>query len=189
MAKLRQSPSKFLFRSDKIKQRLNQDPNMSEEKIKDQIETYEKVYNRYEQNKMTEEKSDNFKNNNLEYDLRTTDWIVEKAKAKESYAQNIYAALCNNSFQKQELWPILKTETWSCSWRYAGGIVADMLEDGDYLDWYCTGIREVYQDPEDTNEKQPPIHRGYVSEGIITEEIREDFLKIGWQVFDKEDEE
>jgi hypothetical protein len=46
-----------------------------------------------------------------------------------------------------------------------------------------------YQDPEDTNEKQPPIHRGYVSEGIITEEIREDFLKIGWQVFDKEDEE
>ena len=189
MAKLRQSPSKFLFRLDKIKQRLNQDPNMSEEKIKDQIESYEKVYNSYEQNKMTEEKSDNFKKNNLEYDLRTTDWIVEKAKAKESYAQNIYAALCNNSFQKQELWPILKTETWSCSWRYAGGIVADMLEDGDYLDWYCSGIREVYQDPEDTNEKQPPIHRGYVSEGIITEEIREDLLKIGWQVFDKEDEE
>ena len=39
MAKLRQSPSKFLFRLDKIKQRLNQDPNMSEEKIKDQIES------------------------------------------------------------------------------------------------------------------------------------------------------
>jgi len=59
--------------------------------------------------------------NNLEYDLRSTDWILEKVRADETYSQNLYAALCNNEFQKLDVIPILKEEKWSCSWRYAGG--------------------------------------------------------------------
>ena len=78
--------------------------------------------------------------NNLEYDLRSTKWICDKAKASESYAQNIYAAMCNQSWQRNDVWPLLKGETYSCSWRYAGGIIADMREEGDYMDWYCSGM-------------------------------------------------
>lgn len=110
--------------------------------------------------------------NNLEWDLRTTDWILEKARARDSYAQNIYAALCNNGFTKLDVMPILKEEEWSCSWRYAGGIVAHMQKKGDYIDWYCSGIRD-YDAP-------TPISNGYVPEGKITNEIREDFKRLGW---------
>jgi hypothetical protein len=42
---------------------------------------------------------------NLEYDLVTTDWILAKARASEAYAQNLYAAMCNNDFQRNDVWP------------------------------------------------------------------------------------
>lgn len=106
--------------------------------------------------------------NDLEYDLRSTDWIVAKARASESYAQNIYAALCNMQWQKIDVWPVLKDEHWSCSWRSAGGIVADLRGEGDYIDWYCSGMA----DKDDT---------GFVPEGAVTDEIREDFQRLGWQ--------
>ena len=119
------------------------------------------------------EANEEWKKNNLEYDLRSTKWICDKAKASEAYAQNIYAALCNQDWQKNEVWPLLKGETYSCSWRYAGGIVADMREQGDYIDWYCSGIRG-----EQGIDYEPPLT--FVSEGTVTEEIREDFFKLGW---------
>jgi hypothetical protein len=111
---------------------------------------------------------------NLEHDLMQCDWIVAKAKANKSYAQNIYAALCNMDWQKREMWPILKEETWGCSWRYAGGLVARLLEEGDYLDWYCSGIRDEGE--------------GYAPEGRVSDEIEEDFLKLGWVPIPLEDE-
>lgn len=108
--------------------------------------------------------------NNLEYDLLTTDWILEKVRNNETYAQNLYAAMCNTDFVKNELWPVIQDKRWSCSWRYAGGIIADMRQEGDYIDWYCSGIGS------DT--------MGYVGEGCVTEEVRKDFLKLGWIVFE-----
>ena len=115
--------------------------------------------------------------NNLEYDLRSTKWICDKAKASESYAQNIYAALCNQDWQKNDVWPLLKGETYSCSWRYAGGIVADMIEQGDYIDWYCSGIRGGDEPDVYNNTKLPG---NFVSEGAGTDENCEDFFKLGW---------
>jgi len=109
--------------------------------------------------------------NSMEYDLVTTDWILEKVRASEDYAQNLYAAICNNEFQKLEVLPILKGQTWSASWRYAGGIVADMRQEGDYIDWYCSGIRSPDVDP-----------KGYVPESVVTEEIENDLKKLGWLV-------
>lgn len=107
--------------------------------------------------------------NNLEYDLLTTDWILEKVRNSKTYSQNLYAAMCNTDFVKNDVWPRLQDQRWSCSWRYAGGIIADMRESGDYIDWYCTGIGDKKE---------------YVGEGHVTDEIREDLLKLGWIVID-----
>lgn len=126
--------------------------------------------------------------NNLEYDLLTTDWILEKVRNSESYAQNLYASMCNNDFIKNDVWPILQEETWGCSWRYAGGIIADMRQEGDYIDWYCSGIRDTYhnddpiQDLSDEQLKRLEIAKRFVAESVVTDEIRDDLLKLGWIV-------
>jgi hypothetical protein len=118
--------------------------------------------------------------NSMEYDLLTTPWILEKVRSSDSYAQNLYAAMCNMQFVRKEMFPFLRQDPdkdlWSASWRYAGGIIADMRQQGDYIDWYCSGIRnDGYQDDLDT------ITPGqYVSEGVITEEIEADLLRLGW---------
>ena len=135
-----------------------------------------------------------WKKNNLEYDLRSTEWICDKAKAREEYAQNIYAALCNQDWQRNAVWPLLKGQTWSCSWRYAGGIVADMCETGDYMDYYCSGIRggAATDDAELTNEQRARIEwydKHFVGEGHVTDEIREDFFKLGWIPVENNDNE
>jgi hypothetical protein len=126
---------------------------------------------------------------NLEYDLVTTEWIIEKVKADKIYAQHIYAALCNNYFQKNEVWPILSGKEWRCSWRHAGKIVANIREEGDYMDWYCSGIQtdeliddEVFQNLDDHQKREFFETNAYVAESIVTEEIREDLFKLGWIV-------
>lgn len=124
--------------------------------------------------------------NNMEWDLVTTDWILEKVRGDDVYAQHLYAAMCNNDFQKLDTMPILKNETWSCSWRYAGGIVADMQQKGDYINWYCSGIKDRgYDDVDLSHLTQEQIESqkkldAYVGEGCITEEIRADLQRLGW---------
>ena len=130
---------------------------------------------------------------NMEYDLRSTQWIVDKVKTNEVYAQHLYASMCNNDFTKNDVWPILTEKRWSCSWRHAGGIIADMQEKGDYIDWYCSGIRDakILDDDEYqalTKEQQETYIQGkkYVPESCVTDEIREDLLKLGWIVVEDE---
>jgi hypothetical protein len=150
----------------------------------------ERMINDHSAQRETDER---WRENNLEYDLRSTKWICDKAKAREEYAQNLYAALCNNDFQKLEVWPLLKGETYSCSWRYAGGIIADMLETGDYIDWYCSGIRggAVLDAAELTDEQRAKIEwydKHFVGESVVTDEICEDLKKLGWKVIEEEDD-
>ena len=129
---------------------------------------------------------------NMEYDLRSTQWIIDKVKSSEVYAQNLYAAMCNNDFTKNDVWPILTDKRWSRSWRSAGGIIADMQEKGDYIDWYCSGIRDskILDDDEFqalTKEQQEHYiqSKKFVPESVVTDEIREDLLKLGWIVIDE----
>jgi hypothetical protein len=110
---------------------------------------------------------------NLEEDIRACAWMLKKVQDRETYAQNLYAAMCNNVFQRNEVWPRLKDEYWSCSWRAAGGIVADLRGQGDYIDWYCSGIMGVGEDDS---------FMDYVSESTVTDEIRQDLFAIGWTV-------
>jgi hypothetical protein len=115
---------------------------------------------------------------NLEKDLMNSTYIREKCM-DDTYAQNLYAALCNNEFTKNDIIPILREETWGCSWRYAGGVVAALRNEGDYIDWYCSGIRTMSVDDEIHNEWDM---KGFVPEGVVTEEIRNDLLHISWLV-------
>ncbi len=120
---------------------------------------------------------------NLERDLKSTSWLVDKVRGSKRYAQNLYAALCNNDFVKNDVWPILKNESWGCTWRYAGGIVSDIQEGDGYLDWYCSGMGSGLGNGDETGEL------GYVPEGYIADEIREDLLAIGWLILNEEEEE
>ena len=128
--------------------------------------------------------------NNMEYDLVTTDWILAKTRASKAYAQNLYAAFCNNDFQRNDVWPRISDQKWHCSWRYAGGIIADMRQEGDYIDWYCSGINngDWQRTPEEVAAMTPAqaehyheLER-YVSESVVTDEIREDLFRLGWLV-------
>ena len=110
---------------------------------------------------------------NLEKDIRACEWMLKKVVDNETYAQNLYAAMCNNVFQPNQVWPRLRDEYWSCSWRSAGGIVAELRGQGDYIDWYCSGIFGV---------GDADSFQGYVSESTVTDEIRQDLFAIGWTV-------
>jgi hypothetical protein len=92
----------------------------------------------------------------LEKDLKRSYWILKKVKNKK-YAQELYAALCNMQWQKLEVIPILKEELWHCSWRYSGGLVAELQGYGDYMNWYCSG-----------------------NEGKVSKRIASDLKQLGW---------
>ena len=111
---------------------------------------------------------------NLERDVRSTDWIVTKIRQHEIYAQNFYAALCNNQYQPKDVWGILKNINWDCSWRYAAGLIAEIREDESYIDWYCSGTGFAGTD-----------FAGFVEESYVTVEIETDLNNIGWILLQK----
>jgi hypothetical protein len=163
------SPERHTFQLDNAKKRAKEDG-------KKVAEAYVRMWMTAKEQDEANLVDPEWQHNNLEYDLRSTEWILAKARASDSYAQNIYAALCNMRWQRLDAFPILKDEYWSCSWRSAGGIVADMLEKGDYIDWYCSGIGNS-DDGYGLSHKQAD---GYVSEGEVTDEILADFTALGW---------
>jgi hypothetical protein len=145
------------------------------------------MYDKWKNDELELEADPEWATYNMEYDLRNTDWILEKARESKVYAQNLYAAMCNQDFIKNDIWPLLQDNRWWCSWRHAGGVVANMRQEGDYIDWYCSGIREVSaMDPLEFNDltyDQQIAYKealAYVPEGIVTDEIRDDLFKLGW---------
>ena len=111
----------------------------------------------------------------MELDMMLTPWLIERVKTSQRYAQNLYAAMCNRSWQEHAVWPLLQGETWSCSWRYAGGIVARLRGEGGYMDWYCSGIRDA----------EDHAREGTVTEGVVTPEIEKDLAALGWRPVDE----
>lgn len=108
---------------------------------------------------------------NLEKELIDTDWVLYKCTINNVYCQNLYAALCDNIFIKNDC-------EWFTSWRNAGTIVSNLIKyderhftdsnaTGDYLDWYCSGA-------------SAGSIPGYVDEGFVTSEISNDLLNLGW---------
>jgi hypothetical protein len=118
---------------------------------------------------------------NMYEDMKSASWLVDKARRYQYYAQNLYAAMCNMQWQKMDVMPILKDEYWSVSWRRAGGLVAELRDNGeDYMDYYCSGMGGLAT--YDVKEGEEFMARQkYVPEGQVTEEIQEDLARLGWQ--------
>lgn len=142
------SPQIYNFWMDSYAQRLAKDPANFE---------MQKTLKFYQQAAEKDAKPSG-ESLNMEDDLRKSRLMSDKCKMSDSYSQNLYAALCNNSFSKGG-------RSWGCSWRHAGGIVANLRESGDYIDWYCSGMADV---------------DGFVAEGMITDEISFDLYSLGW---------
>jgi len=168
MSKISKSPERHTFQKEGY---VRRQAEKGEPVNEDYLDWFEKVIDEHD-HKFDDPES---RVNNMEYDLLTTDWILEKVRTRHDYAQNLYAAMCNNGFIRLEVIPVLKQEEWGCSWRYAGGIIADMRQEGDYIDWYCSGIRGgmSYDDE---------LKDGLVPEGCITDEIRNDLQRLGWAI-------
>ena len=187
MSKISKSPERHTFQADNY-------VNRCEEEGKEPSEDYLNLFKTWRQQDEENMIDPKWQKDNMEYDLRSTEWILEKVRGDDVYAQNLYAAMCNNDFTKREMWPILKEQKWSCSWRHAGGIVADMKQEGDYIDWYCSGIsNDGYQDEDDKTEltiEQETIRKkfaAYVPESVVTDEIETDLFRLGWLVIKYDD--
>jgi hypothetical protein len=184
MTKVSKSPQRHSFQLEAAKERAVEDGRTEIPEIYEQL--FKSAKEQDEANLVDPE----WQKDNMEYDLRSSEWMCDKVRNSDAYAQNLYAAMCNMQFIKLDIMPILKNQRWSCSWRHAGGIVADMLQKGDYIDWYCSGMGGLNReyDGEETNE-QWQARTGYVPEGHVTEEITEDLKVLGWVPVEWDDEE
>ena len=172
------SPQRHSFQLDAAKERAVEDGRTEIPEIYEQL--FKSAKEQDEANLIDPE----WQKDNMEYDLRSSEWMCAKVRSSDTYAQNLYAAMCNMQFQKLDVLPILKNQRWSASWRHAGGIVADMQQKGDYIDWYCSGIGNEGLGNGDVNGD-----KGYVPEGQVTEEIRMDLKALGWLPVEWDEEE
>jgi len=184
MTNASKSPQRHSFQLEAAKERAVEDGRTEIPEIYEQL--FKSAKEQDEANLVDPE----WQKDNMEYDLRSSEWMCAKVRNSDAYAQNLYAAMCNMQFIKLDVLPILKNQRWSASWRHAGGIVADMRQQGDYIDWYCSGMGGLNQeyDTKETNEDWQN-RTGYVPEGHVTEEITEDLKVLGWVPVEWDDEE
>jgi hypothetical protein len=187
MTKIARSPERGSFNLQGYQETLKLNPD--NENALEMIE----YYTNFQKQQELKEQDPEWQRDNLEYDLRTNEDLCLKVKHNDFFAQNLYAALCNNEFIKNQPWNILQEKTWSCSWRYAGGIIAHMQEKGDYIDWYCSGIHNDWDDEDFRNatkeeqERYLLIKNNHVGEGHITDEVKDELFKLGWVVKENKD--
>jgi hypothetical protein len=173
--KVASSPERHTFQLESARERAKEDG----EEIPEYYENLWKTAKERDEANLVDPE---WQKDNMEYDLRSTKWICDKVKASDAYAQNLYAAMCNMQFIKLDVIPILKDQRWSASWRHSGGIIADMQEKGDYINWYCSGMGGLAGgwDQDSETFEQWQARTKYVPEGVVTEEIQEDLKKLGW---------
>ena len=175
MKKVASSPERNTFQIEGARKRAAEDG-------KEVPEFYENFWKTAKEQDEANLVDPDWQKNNMEYDLRSSKELCDKVKASDNYAQNLYAAMCNMDWQSREFWQEMKGETWSCSWRHAGGIISDMQEKGDYIDWYCSGIGNgELGNGLDGTIPDVTDGRDYVPEGVVTEEIELDLNQLGWR--------
>jgi hypothetical protein len=95
--------------------------------------------------------------------------VIRKVQRERIYAQNLYAALCNNEYAPKDTWALLKNLRWNCTWYDAATIIAELRQE-DRSQWYRSGPRF----------REYAEQIGYVDEGYITEQIQYDLDNLGW---------
>ena len=96
----------------------------------------------------------------LENDYR--ELFTEKLKENNEFGVDLWTSLANVSwFNKAD------KENTDCglSFRGAGGMIAEMLGEGDYMDWYCCGV-----------------------DGVVSEYIATEMATRGWRYEAEESE-
>jgi hypothetical protein len=176
MSEISSSPERNTFQLEGARKRAAEDG-------KDVPEYYENFWKTAKEQDEENLADPEWQKDNMEYDLRSSEWMCDKVRNSDSYAQNLYAAMCNMQFIKLAVIPILKNQRWSASWRHSGGIIADMQQKGDYIDWYCSGMGEGLGNGDADGTK------GYVPESVVTEEIANDLKILGWVAVEWDDEE
>jgi len=107
----------------------------------------------------------------VEQELKDNLDVCRQIAKSETFAQHVYAALCNHQFYPHNI-DRLTYEPWSCSWRYAGGMIAEIRNTINhthetYIDWYCSGIiGEI----------------SYIPEGFVTPDVNDVFDSMGWDI-------
>jgi len=138
MKKVAKSPDRYGFQKNAyIERAIENGTDLNDPHVQAMIKIHADSIEQDDENV----KDPKWQKNNMEFDMRSSEWMVAKVCESRVYAQHLYAAMCNNDFQRLEVFPILKDQRWSASWRYAGGIVAHMRGEGDYIEWYCSGIK------------------------------------------------
>lgn len=113
----------------------------------------------------------------LELELKDNAAVCQRIADNEVFAQHVYAALCNQQFYPQGE-PQTEDTVFSCTWRYAGEVIANIRNhyyhepqntgiEEDYLHWYCSGMGFL---------------DGAVEEGVVTDEVRQVFHEMGWDI-------
>jgi hypothetical protein len=87
----------------------------------------------------------------LERDLAMSDRVCGLIRS-DVFSVLLYGALCNTSWRHKST-----GATWHCSWRGAGGIVAELRGEGCYTDWYCSS-----------------------GEGLVDEHVLAEIGALGW---------
>jgi len=184
MKKVASSPERHTFQKEGYVKRC-------EEKGEEPNPDYVNMFKTWREQDEEQMQDPAWQKNNMQYDLRSSKELCDKVKKYDNYAQNLYAAMCNMTWQSREFWQELKGETWSCSWRSSGGIIADMREQGDYIDWYCSGIgsQDTGYGLSDHKPELDEDGRTYVPEGIVTEEVELDLNRLGWRPVPYSDDE
>jgi len=94
------SPDRHTFQKQKyIEGCLEAGQSLDDPAVQAMLEYFDDTKDQADQRSLDPE----WQKHNLEFDLRTTDWILAKVRESRVYAQNLYAALCNNPFQKQDV--------------------------------------------------------------------------------------
>lgn len=104
-------------------------------------------------------------------DMACDEAIVEHLRTREG-AEEFARALCNMQWEKISVIPEdeliidrlkgVHRDLWHCSWRCAGGYIADIRHkhhgmNENYMDFYCVG-----------------------DEGYVSDFVRDNFKRLGW---------
>lgn len=97
----------------------------------------------------------------LETDIYRNPEFVARIRQSNDLATDLYRALCNNRFLHTSQMNDDDPWYWSCTWRGAGALVAEIVgtnpDPMNYCDYYCAG-----------------------GEGTITPEIADILASMGW---------